>query len=65
MILRETIFVDGRPVGKLLKDIHAGHVTFKPADDNPRLASRTWRDVNEATRAIQNHYQLKPIKSKD
>lgn len=65
MILSETIFVNGRPVGKLLKDIHAGRVTFQPADDNQRLAARTWCNVNTATRVIQNHYQLKPIKSKD
>ena len=64
MILSETIFVSGRPVGKLLKDIHAGCVTFQPANDNKRLAARTWRSVNKATREIQNHYQLKPTKAK-
>jgi hypothetical protein len=65
MILIETIFINGRPIGKLQDDLHAGRVTFQPADGDKRLATRTWRDVNTATRDIQNHYQLKPIKSKD
>ena len=57
----ETIFVNDRPVGKLLKDIHAGHVTFQPTEYNKRLAARVWRTVNKAKREIQNHYQFPSI----
>jgi hypothetical protein len=65
MIISETMFVNGRPVGWLLENIYACRVTFQPAENNQRLAARVWRDVNTATRAIQNYYHLNSTKSKD
>ena len=65
MIISETMFVNGRPVGRLLENIYACRVTFQPAENNQRLATRVWRDVNTATRAIQNFYHIKSTQSKN
>jgi hypothetical protein len=56
VILKESIFFDGRPVGTLSEDILKGRVTFVPADGNKRLAARVWRDVNTAKRDVHIYY---------
>ena len=56
MILTESLFIDGEPVGKICQDQHAGKVTFKPKAGHKHLAGRKWKSIDSCQRAVLKHY---------
>jgi hypothetical protein len=57
MILIESFFINGEPVGKICEDIHKGVVTFEPKTGNKHLACRKWKSVVCCQRAILKFYR--------
>ena len=56
MVVIETMFIDGEPVGKVCEDLGRGLVTFIPKDGNKRLARRKWKSVVSCQRAVIKTY---------
>jgi hypothetical protein len=52
MLIRETLFFKGHPLGKICQNSNTGDVTFMPAKDSNSLASRKWRTVRDCRRAV-------------
>ena len=52
MLLSESLFYHGKPLGKICQNSNTGYVTFVPAKDPDSLASRKWRTVNGCRRAV-------------
>jgi hypothetical protein len=56
MLLIETFFIAGEPVGKICQDIYKGAVTFAPKAGNKHLARRKWKTVFSCQRAVIKSY---------
>ena len=56
MVLVETLFHRGEPIGKISQDLFAGEVRFIPNEGHKRLAQRKWSSVNACQRAVLKHY---------
>jgi len=58
MVLVETYFIGGQPVGRIHEDIMNGVVTFQPRDNvHLHLARRKWKSVTACQRAILKSYK--------
>ena len=57
MILRETIFVAGQPVGVVCQDDYSGEVAFTPIKGKSRLLEREWTSVDEIKAAVIREYE--------
>ncbi len=57
MVLTETIFVNGQPVGQIRENVLKGVVTFQPKHGHASLAGRTWRSVDSCQRAVLTFYK--------
>ncbi|MEJ8568279.1 hypothetical protein [Elongatibacter sediminis] len=56
MKISETYFVDGEPVGKIVRDDHRGTVGFIPREGKPKPPARPWKDVDELKRMLMHLY---------
>ena len=56
MIVTETLFHNGQPLGKISQDLFAGEVRFIPNEGHKRLAGRKWSSVNACQRAVIKTY---------
>ena len=59
MILAESFFIHGKPVGTIREDVYKGIVTFEPKHGLSSLAGRRWRSVAACEKAVINSYQRK------
>ena len=58
MLLIETLFHRGKPIGKIRQDINADQVTFEPTDGHKRLATRKWTSVTTCRQTVIKAYEL-------
>ena len=56
MILSETLFIQGKPAGKVCTDTNIGQVTFKPIAGHKRLAARKWKSMYACQKAVTKDY---------
>jgi len=56
VIVIESFFIDGEPVGKVCQGLLKAQVTFKPKHGHTRLAGRTWKSIDSCQRAVLKHY---------
>ena len=56
MILVETIFFSGKPVGVIRRDDYSGEIAFSPIKGKSRLPDREWASVDEIKVAIIKTY---------
>ena len=61
MIVNETIFVQGRPVGRLLVNTNSQEIAFQPAKPPSLLPDKQWSSVDEVKAAVTLAY-FKPKK---
>ncbi len=59
MILAETIFYDGAPVGVLRQDSNTDHVDFSPIDGKSLIQHRNWSSVDELRAIVLKVYSQK------
>lgn len=52
MILAETIFVGGAPVGVVRQDTNSRQIVFFPIDGKSPLPNRPWKSVDELRAAV-------------
>ena len=57
MVLIETLFHNGRPLGKIRQDLHRGIITFTPKEGHTLLARRKWKSVTACQRAVITTYK--------
>ena len=57
MILVETIFVSGKPVGVVRRDDYSGEIAFSPIKGKSRLPDREWKSVDELKQAVFREYK--------
>ena len=56
MILRETIFIDGTPLGVIRRDDYSGEIAFSPHNPPSKLPLREWKSVDELRAAVLEAY---------
>ena len=56
MILAETIFLEGVPVGMLRQDSNSGQINFSPIKGKSPLSDQSWSSVDELKAAITAAY---------
>lgn len=59
MILSETQFLDGVPVGMVRQDTNTGQFAFSPIKGRSRLPAKDWKSINELKAAVCEAYQKK------
>ena len=59
MILAETIFLDGTPVGVVRQDTLTSQIVFSPINSQSRLPSMEWKSVDELKVAVAKAYSQK------
>jgi hypothetical protein len=52
MLISETLFWHGHPLGKICQNSNTGDVTFVPTKDSNSLASKKWRTDSDCCRAV-------------
>jgi hypothetical protein len=58
MILSETMFIEGRPIGKILTDAQTGSASFIPFDNrDTRLPNRQFANVTDCRKAVASAYR--------
>ena len=57
MILTETVFHRGQPVGLMHRNSLTGRVSFQPVAGHTRLARRRWKSAKACQRAVLKSYQ--------
>ena len=57
MILAETIFVSGKPVGVVRQDTLTRLIAFSPIKGKSRLRDREWASVDEIKAAVIREYE--------
>ncbi len=60
MILRESIFSDGKVVGILRQDTNTGQIAFSPNFSESRLTEKEWLDIDELKAAVKAAYAVEP-----
>ena len=56
MILRETIFLDGTPLGVIRQDNFTRLIAFSPQNPPSKLPLREWKSVDELKAAVLEAY---------
>jgi hypothetical protein len=56
MVLVETFFIDGKPVGKIIENLNHDLITFEPRDGNKHLSGRKWRSATDCRKAVIKTY---------
>lgn len=56
MILTETIFLQGAPVGVVRRDDFSGEIAFSPHKPPSKLPLREWKSVDELKAAVIREY---------
>ena len=59
MILAETIFLEGAPIGVVRQDSNSGLIDFSPIDGKSPLPQRQWKDVDELKLSVTESYRQK------
>jgi len=59
MILAETIFVSGKPVGVVRQDTNTKQADFSPIDGTLMIQDRNWSSVDELRAVVQKVYSQK------
>ena len=57
MILTETIFVEGAPVGVVRQDINTRQIAFSPIEGRSRLPAKDWKSMDELKEAVIAAYE--------
>ena len=57
MILRETIFVAGQPVGVVRRDDFSGEIAFSPHKPPSKLPVQEWGDIDQLKKAVITAYE--------
>jgi len=57
VILVETIFIDGAPVGVIRKDDYSGQVAFTPHKPPSKLPVKEWGDIDHLKEAVIAAYE--------
>ena len=57
MLLSETLFFQGQPIGKVCENSNTGQVTFVPAISANNLAKRKWTTVSGCKKVVLKIYQ--------
>ena len=57
MILTETIFVEGAPVGVVRQDINTRQIAFSPIEGQSRLPAKDWKSMDELKEAVIAAYE--------
>ncbi len=57
MILSETLFVAGKPVGVVRQDTNTKQIAFFPTEIPAKLKSRHWRSVDQLKNAVIATYK--------
>lgn len=60
MIMAESVFMRGQPVGRIFSDSNSGTFTFQPARGKSPLLQSQWRDVDALRKAIYEAYETVP-----
>ena len=56
MILAETIFLEGVPVGMLRQDSNSGQINFSPIKGKSPSSDQSWSSVDELRAAVTATY---------
>lgn len=56
MIMRESMFIDGKAVGILRQDTITGQMAFSANDGKSRLPEREWDDIDQLKAAVMAVY---------
>ena len=57
MILTETIFLGGAPVGVVLQDTNTRQIAFSPIKGQSPLSAKDWESMDELKVAVLNAYK--------
>ncbi len=57
MILTETIFLDGAPVGVIRQNTNTQQIAFSPIKGPSRLPEREWSSIDELKAAVIREYE--------
>lgn len=56
MILTETIFLGGAPVGVVRQDTNSKQIAFSPIKGKSRLPAQEWVSIDELKKAVIREY---------
>ncbi len=59
MILTETIFLEGTPLGQIRQNSDTGQIAFLPIKGRLQLPAKDWKSVDELKAAVFKAYTKK------
>lgn len=62
MLLSESLYFRGKPIGKVCQNSNTGMVTFRPGTDPNFLAKQTWATIAGCKKAVLKTYQQEQMK---
>lgn len=59
MRIAESVYVQGRPVGRLIVDTNSHEIVFQPRESPSRLPDQSWNSVDQLKQAVFAAYSYK------
>lgn len=56
MILTETLYLAGKPIGVIRQNTNTRQIAFSPIEGKSRLPEREWADIDELKAAVMKAY---------